>query len=141
MLLPEGVLINGLTGGVSPGTGRYTKRLSELREIFQDQTELDRLVEVECDPVVYEVIEYRKQGSDLFFGTTTMEPGKVSGEFFMTRGHFHQRRDMGEVYYTEWPRGPFARVPRRRNKSGPDGPGRLRLHSTGLGPPINQCRH
>ena len=100
-MLPEGVLINGLTGEVSPGTGKYTKRLSELREIFQDQTELDRLVEVEGDPVVYEVIEYRKEGSDLFFGTTTMEPGKVGGEFFMTRGHFHQRRDMGEVYYTQ----------------------------------------
>jgi len=53
------------------------------------------------DPVVYTVIEFRKDGSDIFFGTTTMEPGAVGDEYFMTRGHFHQRRDMGEVYYTQ----------------------------------------
>ncbi|PVE50703.1 glucose-6-phosphate isomerase [Agrobacterium tumefaciens] len=100
-MLPEGVLIDGSTGAVSPATGKYTKRLSELTEIFQDRDEVDRMVATAGDPVVYEVIEYKKDGSDLFFGTTTMESGKVSGEFFMTRGHFHQRRDMGEVYYTQ----------------------------------------
>ena len=105
MLLPEGVAIDGLTGSVSPETGRYAKRLSELREIFQNRDEVDRLVVERSDPVVYEVVEYKKEGSDLFFGTTTMQPGDVGGEFYMTRGHFHQRRDMGEVYYTQSGRG------------------------------------
>ncbi|MHC2364154.1 glucose-6-phosphate isomerase family protein [Rhizobium leguminosarum] len=101
MLLPEGVLINGMTGAVSPETGKYTKRLSELSEVFQDRAELDRQVAEKGDPIVYEVVEYKKEGSDIFFGTTTMEPGNVNGEYYMTRGHFHQRRDMGEVYYTQ----------------------------------------
>ncbi|MGV1757407.1 glucose-6-phosphate isomerase family protein [Rhizobium sp. A22-96] len=101
MLLPEAVLIDGQTGSVSPETGRYTKRLSELRQIFQDRPALETIVSEHNDPVVYEVVEYKKEGSDLFFGTTTMEPGTVGEEFFMTRGHFHKRRDMGEVYYTQ----------------------------------------
>jgi oxalate decarboxylase/phosphoglucose isomerase-like protein (cupin superfamily) len=35
------------------------------------------------------------------FGTAIMEPGNIAGEYYMTRGHFHARRDMGEVYYTQ----------------------------------------
>ena len=101
MLLPEAVLIDGQTGNVSPETGRYTKRLSELRQIFQDRAALETIVSNRDDPIVYEVVEYKKEGSDLFFGTTTMEPGTVGEEFFMTRGHFHKRRDMGEIYYTQ----------------------------------------
>lgn len=101
MLMPEGVLINGADGSVTPETGRYRKRLSELAAVFRDKAALARAVEEKVDPLVYEVVEYRKGGSDLFFGTTTMEPGTVGGEYFMTRGHFHQRRDMGEIYYTQ----------------------------------------
>ena len=101
MLLPAGVTIDGLAGAVQPETGRYVKRLSELRGLFADADAVDRMVAAEHDPLVYEVVEYKQAGSDLFFGTTTMAPGQVGGEYFMTRGHFHQRRDMGEVYYTQ----------------------------------------
>lgn len=101
MLLPEGIRIDSQTGEMGPYTGRYTKRLSELSAIFQDKRALDDKVSLEADPLVYEVIEYRKEGADLFFGTTTMYPGDVSGEFYMTRGHFHARRDLGEIYYTQ----------------------------------------
>ena len=101
MLLPEGVAIDGANGAVTPQTGKYTKRLSELRGLYQDPASLDAAVSAGADPIAYEVIEYRQPGSDIFFGTTTMYPGKVGREYFMTRGHFHERRDMGEVYYTQ----------------------------------------
>lgn len=101
MLFPEGVLIDGSTGQVSPETGRYRKRLSELRGIFRDGAALEEVVAVHGDPVIYEVVEYKKVGSDLFFGTTTIESGVVGNEFYMTRGHFHERRDMAEIYYTQ----------------------------------------
>jgi len=101
MLFPQSVRIDGATGAMSIETGRYVKRLSELRPIFHDKPALDHDVAALDDPQVYEVVEYRKPGSDIFFGTTTMEPGKVGNEFYMTRGHFHARRDMGEVYYTQ----------------------------------------
>ena len=101
MLLPEGVAIDGMTGSVQPATDRYAKRLSELRGLFQDRAAEERAIAEGGDPVVYEVIDYRKPESDLCFGTTIMSPGKVGAEYYMTRGHYHQRRDRGEAYYTQ----------------------------------------
>jgi glucose-6-phosphate isomerase len=101
LLFPAGIQISGLTGAVSPATGQYEKRLSELREIFADKAAFDHAVKEQNDPLVYRVVEYRPPQSDIFFGTTTMFPGHVGGEFYMTRGHFHARRDMGEIYYTQ----------------------------------------
>jgi glucose-6-phosphate isomerase, archaeal len=100
MLLPEGVKIDGVTGEVSPETGRYKKRLQDLEGFFGDGQAFGEATRA-GNPLVYEVVEYRKDNSDLFFGTTTMYPGKVGEEYYLTRGHFHQRRDMGEVYYTQ----------------------------------------
>jgi sugar/nucleoside kinase (ribokinase family) len=44
MLYPEGVLIDGLTGAVTPETGRYSKRLSGLAGIFQDSSAFSRAI-------------------------------------------------------------------------------------------------
>lgn len=100
MLLPEGVHIDGVSGAVTPETGRYRKPLSELAGIFHDKAAYQAALQA-GDPLVYEVVEYRKDGGDLFFGTTIMHPGAIGGEYFMTRGHFHADRTMGEVYYTQ----------------------------------------
>jgi glucose-6-phosphate isomerase len=42
------------------------------------------------------------EGTDggLFWGTTFLEPGRVGDEYFMTKGHFHSRRDRAEYYVT-----------------------------------------
>ena len=100
-MLPEGVTIDPLTGLLSHSTGEYTKRLSEFRGIYQNEQALDALLGEKGDLVTYKVVEYRADGSDLFFGTTTMMPGRVGEEYFMTRGHYHARRDRGEIYYTQ----------------------------------------
>ena len=100
-MLPIGVAINGLTGDVRPSTGHYVKRLSDLRGLFQDDRAFEAAVAGRGDPIVYEVQEYRVAGSDLFFGTTTMFPGNVAGEYYMTRGHYHARDDRGEVYHVQ----------------------------------------
>jgi glucose-6-phosphate isomerase, archaeal len=100
-MLPMSVMIDGLTGAVQPSTGHYVKRLSELGGLFEDVQAFDDAVVERDDPIVYEVREYRVEGSDLFFGTTTMHPGKVGGEYYMTRGHYHARDDRGEVYHVQ----------------------------------------
>ena len=105
MLLPDGVEIDGRTGEVSPCTDRYTKTLADLRGFFHDEAGLDEILRAGGDRPVYEVIGYRKPDSDLCFGTTIMHPGRVGSEYFMTRGHFHARRDRGEAYYTQSGRG------------------------------------
>ncbi|WP_291748925.1 glucose-6-phosphate isomerase family protein [Bauldia sp.] len=100
MLFPEGVAIDGLSGEVTPSTGRYTKKLSELGGLFRDTAAFDKAVAA-GDPVAYEVVDYRKEECDIAFGTTIMMPGKIGDEYFMTRGHFHERKDCGEGYYTQ----------------------------------------
>lgn len=101
MLFPEGVAIDGATGAVTPSTGRYVKKLSALRDLFAQPALVDAYIAEHGDVDAYEVNEYRPEGSDLCFGTTVMAPGKIGGEYFLTRGHFHERRDRGEAYYTQ----------------------------------------
>ena len=62
-------------------TGRYVKRLSELKGIFQDPDAVDHLIGEKHDPLVYEVLEYRKPGSDIFFGTTTISQATSLASF------------------------------------------------------------
>jgi glucose-6-phosphate isomerase len=98
---PETIVIDSFSGAATPHTAAYEKRLSEFRGIYQDQRAFDTLLAEKGDVLTYKVVECRREGTDLFFGTTTMYPGTVGDEYFMTRGHFHARRDCGEIYYTQ----------------------------------------
>lgn len=53
------------------------------------------------DPVLYEVYEIARPESagELMHGISIVHPGKVGGEYFMTKGHFHTVLDTAEVYY------------------------------------------
>ncbi|MEM9354509.1 MAG: glucose-6-phosphate isomerase family protein [Planctomycetota bacterium] len=35
----------------------------------------------------------------LFYGASYLEPGRVGDEYFMTKGHFHQKRHAAEYYW------------------------------------------
>ena len=98
---PEGVVIDAGSGSMSRSSGEYTKRLSEFRGVYADGKALEDLIATQGDLVTYKVVEFREEGSDMFFGTTTMQPGTVGDECFMTRGHYHARPDRGEIYYTQ----------------------------------------
>ena len=52
------------------------------------------------DPLVYEFYELGtpEDAGDIAFGTSIVYPGKVGNEYFMTKGHFHNVLDTGEVY-------------------------------------------
>ena len=100
-MLPIGVMIDQATGALAPATSHYKKRLGEFRGIYRDRAAYDAKLAAEGDIVTYEVMEFKADGSDIFFGTTTMYPGRVGEEYYMTRGHFHARRDRAEVYYTQ----------------------------------------
>ncbi len=70
---------------------RYYK---DLKLLFKDFPVL------EDDAVIYEFdnIVPNTTDSDLLYGITTIYPGKVNNEFYMTRGHFHTPA-ISEVYY------------------------------------------
>jgi glucose-6-phosphate isomerase, archaeal len=101
MLIPEGVFIDGSTGAIPMANEHYAKRVEELRGLYRDAEAFEAFVEAHPDAIGYEVVGYRRDGSDIFFGTTKMYPGKIGDEFFLTRGHYHVRRDCGEAYYTQ----------------------------------------
>jgi glucose-6-phosphate isomerase len=74
--------------------------LSTLRGMFSDQGAYEQMLEQE-DVMVYEVFEIKRPDAEgeLAFGVSVVHPGKVGGEFFMTKGHFHSVLETAEVYY------------------------------------------
>ncbi len=77
-----------------------TTRIGDLKGIFADESAWSQL-----DPgqLVYRVQYYFpvSEGTEggLFFGNTTIYPGRVGNEYFMTKGHFHSKGDRGEYYW------------------------------------------
>lgn len=59
---------------------------------------------LEAGTIIYRVAYWLpvEEGSagGLFIGSTTIEPGRVGDEYFMTQGHFHAVRDRAEFYLT-----------------------------------------
>ena len=93
--------VNPDTLQIQPNTGGYKKYFRELAGIYADEVAFDRLAGTLGEAVAYRVDEARfsNYGSDLITGISVLEPGKVGQEFFMTRGHLHQRADRPETYY------------------------------------------
>ena len=90
------------TGAIAGnGVRESSKTLGQLSGLFRNE-----IARQEMDP---ETLVYRVQfwqpvpeGTEggLFWGTTTLEPGNVAGEYFMTHGHFHEVRNRAEYYAT-----------------------------------------
>ena len=77
-----------------------TRAMKEVASIFRDQIAA-RAIAPETS--VYAVqswlpVAEGTQGA-LFFGVSTIMPGKVGNEYFMTKGHFHLKSDRAEFYW------------------------------------------
>jgi glucose-6-phosphate isomerase len=76
------------------------KEIQQLAGVFADEAER---LKINPSQIVYSVESYlpvadgKKVG--LFWGVTTILPGKVGDEYFMTRGHFHAEPDTAEFYW------------------------------------------
>ena len=89
------------TGSLSgDGVSTSDKKLCQIAHLFRDRNALSRM-----DPeiVVYSVQCHEATAAGtaggLFFGTSTVKPGRVGDEYFMTKGHFHARRESAEYYW------------------------------------------
>ncbi|MGC2162669.1 MAG: glucose-6-phosphate isomerase family protein [Silvibacterium sp.] len=76
------------------------KTFSQLRRLFQNAASDG----IDPNTVVYRVrwwepVPPNTEGG-LFWGVTEVEAGQVGGEYFMTQGHFHAKRDRAEYYGT-----------------------------------------
>lgn len=92
-----GTLILDLQTGVFQDQAAQSQRtLGELAPIFANAIQ-------DPEQVVYEThgCPGEVEGPPrLLYATTILQPGDVSGEFYMTRGHFHSDPDRGELMWT-----------------------------------------
>jgi glucose-6-phosphate isomerase len=76
------------------------KHIGDLVGVFKDTAAFGLM---DPDALVYSVQAHLSvpEGTPggLYVGTTTIEPGRVGSEYFMTRGHFHAALDRSEYYW------------------------------------------
>jgi glucose-6-phosphate isomerase, archaeal len=95
------------------------RTLGEIANIFFDQGVVKQ---IPPETLVYKVnswlpvAEWTHGG--LFFGTSTIIPGKVGNEYFMTKGHFHEMADRSEFYWGIQGKGVLILMDRERNTWG-----------------------
>lgn len=88
-------LHEGLIAGQSP----TEKRLSALAGCWVDPDAYAKACAA-SDPLVYRVTSAPETASPggLGYGLGCVLPGRVGDEYYLTRGHLHQRREAAEVY-------------------------------------------
>jgi glucose-6-phosphate isomerase, archaeal len=96
---PFAVTLDFASGSLVPSRDVVVRKLSDMARFFEDQESVESLLRPGDDPVIYESqqADVPERPGNLAFLTTTIAPGTVGSEFYMTRGHHHVR-DSGEVY-------------------------------------------
>ena len=89
--------------------------LKDITGIFLNQ---NALTEMNTGTTVYSVQSWSPVAEGtcggLFFGVTTIVPGKVGNEYFMTKGHFHSLSDRAEFYWGVQGKGMLILMDRER---------------------------
>jgi glucose-6-phosphate isomerase, archaeal len=96
---PFGVTLDFASGSLVPSREVVVRKLSDMSRFFEDQELVETVLRSGDDPVIYESqhADVPERPGNLAFLTTTIAPGSVGSEFYMTRGHHHVQ-DSGEVY-------------------------------------------
>ncbi len=92
------------------------KYLKDLPNIFGDEEAFSK---IDDDTLIYEVqailpVDEGIEGG-LFYGKTIIHPGKVGDEYYMTKGHFHQKIDRAEFYWGIEGEGMLLLMDQKRN--------------------------
>ncbi len=97
---PISVQIDLKKGLMSPYTVRDQRFVSNLLALFYDQAAGSALIE-QGNPLVYEIYHHAflTDRSDMALGMSIIAAGKVGKEYFMTKGHVHERDDQAELYH------------------------------------------
>ncbi len=98
----RGTVIDWSTGQLAgPAIETKNTLMRDLGAIFTDRAAWQAM---EMDRIVYRVQYWRPvpdhTAGGLFWGNSSIQPGRVGDEYFMTKGHFHRRRDCAEYYAT-----------------------------------------
>jgi glucose-6-phosphate isomerase len=101
-VLPGLCQIDTMDGTMSGRTGVKRSRIHDLHNLYADGAAFGRLASASGEGIAYEVQEFRPDRvapHELVFGTSTLQPGKIGDEYFMTRGHIHAEVDRPEIYF------------------------------------------
>ena len=84
---------------MKPFKKRTQVRLSSLRDYFMDRKAVDDMLSSGKDLIIYEYFEYSNPESEghVNIGVTIINPGRIGKEYYMTRGHYHEK-SAAEVY-------------------------------------------
>jgi glucose-6-phosphate isomerase len=95
MLEPHTTILDLGTGTLEPQRKLTERRLADLDGLFAEPVDPARR-----DELAYTVSEIPAphDSANLPSSTTVIRPGRVGEEYFMTKGHFHARRDRAEIY-------------------------------------------
>lgn len=93
--------IDFATGELSPTRNIIQRKLSDMRMMYADRDEAARILSEEGDRLIYQVqgVELPEEEGQLPHCTTRILPGRIGDEYHMTKGHYHARREQGEVYF------------------------------------------
>jgi glucose-6-phosphate isomerase, archaeal len=99
MFKPFKVSLNFDDGTLSPCSNNWSRKFSEMYNVFLTGNKI-KLESEEYDPIIYEVFDCTvpKEEGHLIPVTTKLFPGRIGDEYFMTKGHFHEKRKTAEVY-------------------------------------------
>jgi glucose-6-phosphate isomerase, archaeal len=107
MNIPETSLIEPFTAELELDQGllhraqsHLVRRASDMRGYYADAPALERLIAEQNDPIHYEVFEVPvpAERGQLMSCVSTLLPGLVGEEYFMTKGHYHSVINTAEVY-------------------------------------------
>jgi glucose-6-phosphate isomerase len=100
LIEPFGVSYDLENGVMLRATNHLVRRAADMRGYYADEAALERLVADQQNPVHYEVSEVPVPGErgHLMYCISTLQPGLVGQEYFMTKGHYHSVPNTAEVY-------------------------------------------
>ncbi len=99
LMQPFLMKIDFKSGGLKPSDRNNIRTLSAMKGMFYDAEAARRNLAGQ-DPVIYSFAEkiLPEESGHLQIAMTSINPGKIGEEYFMTKGHYHKRADTSEIY-------------------------------------------
>jgi glucose-6-phosphate isomerase, archaeal len=99
LMNPFSVEIDLKSGAMRKAKNHLVRRASDMKGHYANKKALDSLIS-KGNPVHYEVFEVPvpETYGHLMYCISKLLPGKVGDEFFMTKGHYHDVIETGEIY-------------------------------------------
>jgi glucose-6-phosphate isomerase, archaeal len=97
---PFGLDLDLAEGLMRQPKNHLVRRAADMQGYYASEAALQRLIAEQNNPVHYEVFEVPvpEERGHLMYCISTLQPGLVGDECFMTKGHYHAVPNTAEVY-------------------------------------------